>query len=121
MDTLQPPPPQASSHPPLEPVSASVLAQNEADRRDAVSRLGTCKTGCAIVDEDVLLGGFERASVVGVSAEDEEIGVQVRRRRNEISLLLMRGAQSLAFRYWRIRFARGSSQPDYSSRLSRQA
>ncbi|KAH6956658.1 hypothetical protein DER45DRAFT_567647 [Fusarium avenaceum] len=77
MDSLQPPPPQASSSPPLEPVSASILAQNEADRRDAVSRLGTCKTGCAIVDEDVLLGGFERASVVGVSAEDEELGVQL--------------------------------------------
>jgi hypothetical protein len=78
MDSPQQPPSQASSHPRLEPVSASVLAQNEADRRDAVSRLGACMTGCAIVDEDVLLGGFERASVVGVSAEDEELGVQVR-------------------------------------------
>ncbi|WZH48893.1 uncharacterized protein QYS62_010078 [Fusarium acuminatum] len=77
MESVPPPPSQASSHPPLEPVSASILAQNEADRRDAVSRLGTCKTGCAIVDEDVLLGGFERASVVGVSAEDEELGVQI--------------------------------------------
>ncbi|KAM0193954.1 hypothetical protein ACHAPA_000279 [Fusarium lateritium] len=77
MDSPQPRSSQASSHSGLEPVSASILAQNEADRRDAVSRLGACKTGCGIVDEDVLLGGFERASVVGVSAEDEELGVQL--------------------------------------------
>ena len=30
------------------------------------------------MDDDVLLGGFERASIVGISAEDEDLGVQVR-------------------------------------------
>ncbi|KAM0357523.1 hypothetical protein ACHAPY_004766 [Fusarium culmorum] len=77
MNSPQPPPPQASPHFPLEPIPASVLARKEANRRDAVALLGSYKTGCAVVDENVLLGGFDRASIVGVSAEDEELGVQV--------------------------------------------
>ncbi|QPC58582.1 hypothetical protein HYE67_000813 [Fusarium culmorum] len=76
MNSPQPPPPQASPHFPLEPIPASVLARKEANRRDAVALLGSYKTGCAVVDENVLLGGFDRASIVGVSAEDEELGVQ---------------------------------------------
>ncbi|RSL41827.1 hypothetical protein CEP53_012532 [Fusarium sp. AF-6] len=68
---------QASSHFTLDPIPASVLADKEAQRRDAVAQLGYCMTGCAVLDDDVLLlGGFERGSVVGVSAEDEEMGVQ---------------------------------------------
>ncbi|PTD05029.1 hypothetical protein FCULG_00002452 [Fusarium culmorum] len=77
MNSPQPPPPQASPHFPLEPIPASVLARKEANRRDAVALLGSYKTGCAVVDENVLLGGFDRASIVGVSAEDEELGVQL--------------------------------------------
>ncbi|KAM0439761.1 hypothetical protein ACHAPT_000855 [Fusarium lateritium] len=68
---------QASSDFPLDPVPASVLADKEARRRDAAAELGRCMTGCAVLDDEVLLGGFERGSVVGVSAEDEEMGVQL--------------------------------------------
>ncbi|RTE74447.1 hypothetical protein BHE90_011101 [Fusarium euwallaceae] len=70
---------QASSHFTLDPIPASVLADKEARRRDAAAvQLGYCMTGCAVLDDDVLLlGGFERGSVVGVSAEDEEMGVQL--------------------------------------------
>lgn len=75
---LQQPSSQASSHFTLEPIPASVLAEKEARRREAVALLGSCKTGCPVVDADVLLGGFDRASIVGISAEDEELGVQVR-------------------------------------------
>ncbi|KAF5019221.1 hypothetical protein F66182_8780 [Fusarium sp. NRRL 66182] len=77
MSSPQPPPSQASSHFPLEPIPASVLADKEARRRDATAILGPCKTGCAAIDQDVLLGGLERASVVGISAEDEELGIKV--------------------------------------------
>ncbi|KAJ4320531.1 hypothetical protein N0V84_005818 [Fusarium piperis] len=68
---------QASSHFSLDPIPASVLADKEARRRDAVVELGYCMTGCTVLDDEVLLGGFERGSVVGVSAEDEEMGVQL--------------------------------------------
>lgn len=68
---------QASSHFPIEPVSAAVLVDAEVRRRDALRALGCCKTGCADVDDYVLLGGFERGCVVGVTAEDEELGVLV--------------------------------------------
>ena len=78
MNSPQPSPSQASSHFPLEPIPASILADKEARRRDAVAALGACKTGCAVIDQHILMGGFERATVVGVSAEDEELGVQVR-------------------------------------------
>ncbi|KAI8681501.1 hypothetical protein NCS55_00401600 [Fusarium keratoplasticum] len=68
---------QGSSHFALDPIPASVLADKEARRRDAAVEMGYCMTGCAILDDEVLLGGFERGSVVGVSAEDEEMGVQL--------------------------------------------
>ncbi|KAF5665645.1 PET191-like protein [Fusarium heterosporum] len=71
------PPSHANSQFPVQPVPASILAEKEVQRRDAASRLGACRTGCAVIDEDVLLGGFERASIVGISAEDEELGVQL--------------------------------------------
>ncbi|KAF4969515.1 hypothetical protein FSARC_3245 [Fusarium sarcochroum] len=77
MNSSQPSSSQASSHFPLEPIPASILADKEAKRRDTVAALGACKTGCAVIDQDVLMGGFERATVVGVSAEDEELGVQL--------------------------------------------
>ncbi|KAH6894169.1 hypothetical protein B0T10DRAFT_558325 [Thelonectria olida] len=68
---------QASSHFSLEPITAFVLADREVKRRDAAVGLGLCKTGCPELDNYVLLGGLERGSVVGLSAEDEEIGVQL--------------------------------------------
>ncbi|KAJ4263773.1 hypothetical protein NW762_005806 [Fusarium torreyae] len=77
MNSPQPSSSQANSHFSLEPIPASNLAEKEARRRDAVAALGACKTGCAVIDQDVLMGGFERATVVGVSAEDEELGVQL--------------------------------------------
>jgi hypothetical protein len=78
MDSLQPSHSRESSHFLVDPIPASILAEKEAHRRNAAVLLGTCKTGCLVVDDDVLLGGFERASIVGISAEDEDLGVQVR-------------------------------------------
>lgn len=59
------------------PVSASVLVGRELDRRRRLSRRGNVLTGCRDVDEYVLLGGLERGSVVGVSAEEDEMGLLV--------------------------------------------
>ncbi|KAL6823156.1 hypothetical protein J3E69DRAFT_338948 [Trichoderma sp. SZMC 28015] len=63
-------------------VSASALASIEKQRRDFVRSLGPCPSGCEDLDAYVLLGGFERGSVVGISAEDEDgvgvtLGLQV--------------------------------------------
>ncbi|KAK4061532.1 uncharacterized protein Triagg1_10312 [Trichoderma aggressivum f. europaeum] len=63
-------------------VSASALASVEKRRRDFVRSLGPCPSGCEDLDSYVLLGGFERGSVVGISAEDEDgvgvtLGLQV--------------------------------------------
>ncbi|KAI1017927.1 hypothetical protein LB504_004151 [Fusarium proliferatum] len=77
MNPSQSPPSQASSHFQLEPIPAAILADKEVKRRDAIALLGACKTGCRVIDEEVMLGGFERGSVVGISAEDEELGVQL--------------------------------------------
>lgn len=71
MDAL--PASQASSHYPLEPISASILAERETARRNALRQLGPCRSGCAELDECVLVGGgFERGCVVGMSSEDED-------------------------------------------------
>ncbi|KAI1405221.1 hypothetical protein F4819DRAFT_32715 [Hypoxylon fuscum] len=74
---LPPPASQASSHCPLpEPASGATLYELEAARREDVARRGRVKTGCAEIDDEVLLGGgFERGCVVGVSAEEAELGV----------------------------------------------
>ncbi|CAG7563350.1 unnamed protein product [Fusarium equiseti] len=77
MDSFQPSHSRESSHFLVDPISASILAEKEAHRRNAAVLLRTCKTGCLVVDDDVLLGGFERASIVGISAEDEDLGVQL--------------------------------------------
>ncbi|KAJ0387311.1 hypothetical protein COL922a_002552 [Colletotrichum nupharicola] len=69
-------PSQASSHFPLEPVSADVLLRRETKRRDALKKRGPVRVGCREVDEYVLMGGgLERGSVVGVSAESEQMGL----------------------------------------------
>ncbi|OHW94255.1 hypothetical protein CSPAE12_07172 [Colletotrichum incanum] len=66
---------QASSHFTLEPISAAVLCSRETKRRDAVNTRGSLRVGCREVDEEVLVGGFERGSVVGISAESEQMGL----------------------------------------------
>ncbi|KAF5621818.1 hypothetical protein F52700_10690 [Fusarium sp. NRRL 52700] len=77
MNPPQSPSSQASSHFQLEPIPAAILVDKEVKRRDANALLGACKTGCKVIDEEVMLGGFERGCVVGISAEDEELGVQL--------------------------------------------
>ncbi|OTB15359.1 hypothetical protein K445DRAFT_12123 [Daldinia sp. EC12] len=73
-----PPASQASSHfPLLEPMPGATLYELEAARREGVKRRGQVRTGCAEVDDAVLLGGLERGCVVGVSAEDIEFGILV--------------------------------------------
>ncbi|KAL6853283.1 hypothetical protein J3F83DRAFT_756046 [Trichoderma novae-zelandiae] len=58
------------------PVSASTLAGIEKQRRDVAKSLGACPSGCGDLDRYVLLGGLERGSVVGISAEEEDgVGV----------------------------------------------
>ncbi|KAI2467846.1 hypothetical protein F4781DRAFT_400390 [Annulohypoxylon bovei var. microspora] len=69
---------QDSSHfPLLEPVSGATLFELETARRGGLRHRGDLKTGSAEIDEKVLLGGFERGQVVGVSAEEAEFGVLV--------------------------------------------
>ncbi len=76
----------------LNPIPATVLADDEAARRDRIARLGRLRTGCDEVDSYVLAGGgFERGSVVGLSAEEEdEFGVPVRFFLFSLLLLLLR-------------------------------
>ncbi|KXH28024.1 hypothetical protein CSAL01_02784 [Colletotrichum salicis] len=68
---------QASSHFPLEPVSAAVLCSRETKRRDAAMARGKVQVGSREVDEEVLGGGFERGSVVGLSSESEQMGILI--------------------------------------------
>lgn len=79
MDPTKQAPPatsQTSSHFPLEPVSGAVLFEQEARRRDDhTSRGRLLTTGCRELDVEVLCGGFERGSIVGISAEEGEEGV----------------------------------------------
>ncbi|KAI0101274.1 hypothetical protein F4814DRAFT_432854 [Daldinia grandis] len=74
----RPPASQTSSHfPLLEPISGATLYELESARRETLRRRGRIRTGCVEVDDAVLLGGLERGSVVGVSAEDIEFGLLV--------------------------------------------
>ncbi|KAK1727834.1 uncharacterized protein BDZ83DRAFT_749637 [Colletotrichum acutatum] len=68
---------QASSHFPLELVSAAVLCSRETKRRDAAVARGRVQVGSREVDEEVLGGGFERGSVVGLSSESEQMGILI--------------------------------------------
>ncbi|KAI0138140.1 hypothetical protein F4776DRAFT_80541 [Hypoxylon sp. NC0597] len=73
-----PPPSQASSHfPLLEPVSGATLFELEVARRERLKHRGRLRIGCDEIDGKVLLGGFERGEVVGVSAEEAEFGLLV--------------------------------------------
>lgn len=77
MEQAPPQPSQISSHFQIEPVSGATLFEQETRRRDALARRGRCLTGCRELDDQVLLGGFERGCVVGISAEDEDVGLLV--------------------------------------------
>ncbi|KAH6651872.1 hypothetical protein BKA67DRAFT_521092 [Truncatella angustata] len=66
---------QASSHLPLEPVTGTTLFGLETTRRQGLSKKGTLKTGCTELDEQVLVDGFERGAVVGISAEEVDTGL----------------------------------------------
>jgi len=78
-DALIPPLTGADPPSPPEPVQASVLFAEESARRHALKGRGTLRTGCAELDGALLLGGFERGCVVGVSAEEEDFAVTVSR------------------------------------------
>lgn len=68
---------QESSHFILDPIPGSVLLDREIARRDGLKQMGNILTGCKELDDSTLLGGFERGCVVGISAEDEGIGLLV--------------------------------------------
>ncbi|KAI0886014.1 uncharacterized protein GGS22DRAFT_159614 [Annulohypoxylon maeteangense] len=69
---------QVSSHfALLEPTSGATLFELETARREGLRHRGTLMTGSAEIDEGVLLGGFQRGQVAGVSAEEAEFGVLV--------------------------------------------
>ncbi|KAK8005229.1 hypothetical protein PG990_011266 [Apiospora arundinis] len=96
---LPPPQSQASSHFPLEPISGSTLFDVEVARREQLRRRGTLSTGCAEIDRQVLgghggHGGFERGSVVGISAEHMDTGILIGLQTIAHSLLASLGATS---------------------------
>ncbi|KAG6108019.1 hypothetical protein E4U13_006642 [Claviceps humidiphila] len=69
-------PPGHRSPTPLPPLPAHILAAQEVRRRNALRERGPCRSGCGDLDSHVLRGGgFERGCVVGVSAEEEGVGM----------------------------------------------
>ncbi|KAG5991567.1 hypothetical protein E4U52_003533 [Claviceps spartinae] len=69
-------PPGHRSPTPLPPLPAHILAAQEVRRRNALRERGPCRSGCGDLDSHVLrVGGFERGCVVGVSAEEEGVGM----------------------------------------------
>lgn len=83
-NTQQQQPPDASQSPslphhfPAAPISGTTLFEAEVKRRDALwdHGRGNLATGCREIDEAVLAGGgFERGCVVGVSCEEEDVGL----------------------------------------------
>ncbi|KAL2259673.1 hypothetical protein VTK26DRAFT_6554 [Humicola hyalothermophila] len=61
----------------LKPLLASVLLEEELTRKETLGKKGILRTGCNELDEYVLLGGFERGSVVGLSAEEDEVAMLI--------------------------------------------
>ncbi|KAG5927486.1 hypothetical protein E4U42_002196 [Claviceps africana] len=52
------------------PVPADVLAAREVGRRNALGKMGPCRSGCGDLDDHVLRGGgFERGCVVGLGLQ----------------------------------------------------
>lgn len=70
---------QPSSVPPPvpAPICGSTLYELEGARREELQRAGTFRTGCREIDEQVLVDGLERGSVVGISAEELDFGLLV--------------------------------------------
>ena len=62
------------------PVSALALLDQELASRSDLEARGRLSTGCSDLDEYVLVGGLRRGSVVGVSAEEDEMALLVRLR-----------------------------------------
>lgn len=62
----------------LEPTSGAVMLDQEMRHREEAWARGNIFTGCEEFDNHVLLGGFERGRVVGLSAEGETFGLLVR-------------------------------------------
>ncbi|KAB5560035.1 hypothetical protein GE09DRAFT_1236557 [Coniochaeta sp. 2T2.1] len=58
-----------------EPISGAVLLDQGLLHRETCISRGNVFTGCAELDEDVLVGGLERGRVVGLSAEEEGFGL----------------------------------------------
>ncbi|KAI1080239.1 hypothetical protein F5B20DRAFT_119735 [Whalleya microplaca] len=75
--TDQRPPSHAGSHLALEPVSGATLYELEVARRERLRQRGSLRTGCREIDRSTLLGGFERGTVVGVSAEEVDFGLLI--------------------------------------------
>jgi hypothetical protein len=61
----------------LEPIAATIIASNEITRRNANVDAGHLQVECSEIDDQVLLGGFERGAVVGVSSEVESFAGNV--------------------------------------------
>jgi hypothetical protein len=61
----------------IDPISGLALLASERARAELVAG-PVCRTGCNEIDNFVLLGGFRRGSVVGISAEEETTGLVVR-------------------------------------------
>jgi len=59
------------------PLPASVLLNQQLARQEELRRRGSILTGCSELDQYVLLGGLDRGSVVGISAEDDDVGLRV--------------------------------------------
>ncbi|ORY67650.1 uncharacterized protein BCR38DRAFT_456344 [Pseudomassariella vexata] len=70
-------PSQASSHFAVEPISGATLFEVENTRREELKRMGVLRTGCREIDEYVLGGGLERGCVVGLSAEEADMGLLI--------------------------------------------
>lgn len=68
---------QAGEHPLPAPVSGSTLFALEGARRVDLGRKGTIRTGCKEIDEQVLVDGFARGCVAGISAEEIDMGLVV--------------------------------------------
>ena len=51
------------------PLEALPNMADEIQRRDICASLHNILSGCAVLDQNVMQGGFERGTVVGISAE----------------------------------------------------
>ncbi len=63
---------------------------DEIQRRDACAGLRNILSGCAVLDQNVMQGGFERGTVVGISAETvDSFGEVVRPARSSCPSLVI--------------------------------